>query len=139
MKSNAQIIKSDERPLSNLELRQIQARLLAIMSRIDGKVMDVENLMAESMIELMDKKEVNALKELYDAELEKPQSQQTLEDVMSYMQDAPVQERISMLKMLSSLAICDGEFHSNEEAFMKSAMRKLSVIVQVGNPDKTQN
>lgn len=133
MKSNAKITLSDELPLSNLELRQVQARLLAIMSRIDGKVMDVENLMAESMIELMDKKEVHALKELYEKELEKPQSQETLHEVISYMQDAPVQERISLLKMLSSLAICDGEFHSNEEAFLKSAMRKLSVIVQVGN------
>jgi len=51
------------------------------------------------------------------------------------MKRAPVDERISLLNMLSSLATCDGELHKNEELFLKSAMRKLSVIVQIGDTE----
>ncbi len=134
MKLNVTKIAPEDLPLTNIELRLVQARLLAMMSGIDGKVLEVENLMAESMLELMDKKEAYELKKIYEEELEKTQDEETLQEVIEFMQRAPIQERVSMLKMLSSLAICDGEVHENEEAFLKSAMRKLKVIVQIGNP-----
>ncbi len=134
MKLNVTKIAPEDLPLTNIELRLVQARLLAMMSGIDGKVLEVENLMAESMLELMDKKEAYELKKIYEEELEKTQDEETLQEVIEFMQRAPIQERVSMLKMLSSLAICDGEVHENEVAFLKSAMRKLKVIVQIGNP-----
>lgn len=122
-------------PLTNIELRLVQAKLLATMSTIDGKVLDVENLMANSMLELMDRKDVFKLKQLYLEELENPNSEHSLDEIIAFMERAPIHERISLLKMLSSLATCDGELHKDEELFLKSAMRKLSVIVQVGKTD----
>lgn len=132
-KNNKSVL--EEIPLTEIELRLIQARLLAIMSVIDGKVLDIENLLADSMLELMDKEEVYKLKQLYLEELENPDLEENLDDIIEFMKRAPLQERISILKMLSSLAICDGEMHENEETFLKSAMKKLQVIVQVGNPN----
>ncbi len=122
-------------PLTNIELRLVQAKLLATMSTIDGKVLDVENLMANSMLELMDRKDVFKLKQLYLEELENPNSEHSLDEIIAFMERAPIHERISLLKMLSSLATCDGELHKDEELFLKSAMRKLSVIVQVGKTE----
>ncbi len=136
MKLQAKIIDNEQLPLTNIEIRLIQAKLLAMMSSIDGRVLEVENLVAESMLELMDRKEAYQLKALYMEELQKPQTEETIDDIIEFMKRAPLQERISLLKMLSSLAICDGEVHENEEAFLKNAMRKLKVIVQIGNPDK---
>ena len=135
MQSHVKKNKLEDRPITNVELRMVQARLRAIMSGIDGKVLEVENLVAESMLELLDKKEAYELKTLYKEELEKPQTDETLQEVISFMQRAPIHERVSILKMLSSLAICDGEVHENEEAFLKSAMRKLKVIVQISDPN----
>ena len=57
MQSHVKKNKLEDRPITNVELRLVQARLLAIMSGIDGKVLEVENLVAESMLELLDKKE----------------------------------------------------------------------------------
>lgn len=122
-------------PLTNIELRLVQAKLLATMSTIDGKVLDVENLMADSMLELMDRKDVFKLKQLYLEELENPNPEHSLDEIIAFMERAPIHERISLLKMLSSLATCDGELHKDEELFLKSAMRKLSVIVQVGKTE----
>jgi uncharacterized tellurite resistance protein B-like protein len=134
MNTPQKLIDNSELPLTNVEIRLIQAKLLAIMSRIDGRILEVENLVAESMLELMDQKEVFKLKTLYLEELEKPQKEEDIDEIVEFMNRAPVQERISLLKMLSSLAICDGEIHENEEQFLKNTMRRLKVIVQIGNP-----
>jgi len=125
----------DDLPLTDVELRLVQARLLAAMSNIDGKILDVENLMADSMLELMDKEDVYKLKQLYLEELKKPDTEYSIDEIIEFMKRAPVDERISLLNMLSSLATCDGELHKNEELFLKSAMRKLSVIVQIGDTE----
>lgn len=125
----------DDLPLTDVELRLVQARLLAAMSNIDGKILDVENLMADSMLELMDKEDVYKLKQLYLEELKKPDTEYSIDEIIEFMKRAPVNERISLLNMLSSLATCDGELHKNEELFLKSAMRKLSVIVQIGDTE----
>lgn len=122
-------------PITKVELRLVQARLLAIMSNIDGKVMDIENFMAESILELMDEEETHKLTTLYEEELENEHSQETIDEVIEFMKRASVEERVSLMQMLSSLAICDGEIHANEEALLKSAMKKLSVIVQIAKPD----
>ena len=122
-------------PITKVELRLVQARLLAIMSNIDGKVMDIENFMAESMLELMDEEESHKLTTLYEEELENEHSEESIDEVIEFMKRASVEERVSLLQMLSSLAICDGEVHVNEEALLKSAMKKLSVIVQIAKPD----
>lgn len=122
----------EELPLTDIELRLVQARLLASMSTIDGKVLDIENFMADSMLELMDKEDVYKLRQLYLEELKNPNLEHSLNEVIEFMKRAPINERISLLNMLSALAICDGEIHKNEELLLKSAMRKLSVIVQVG-------
>lgn len=132
MADKAKPYNIEDLPLTDVELRLVQARLLATMSTIDGKVLDVENLMADSMLELMDKKDIYKLKQLYLEELKNPNLEHSLDEIVEFMKRAPVNERISLLKMLSALAICDGELHKNEELFLKSAMRKLSVIVQVG-------
>ena len=132
MTNSEKLYKQEELPLTDVELRLVQARLLASMSNIDGKVLDVENLMADSMLELMDKKDIYKLKQLYLEELSNPNLEHSLDEIVEFMKRAPINERISLLKMLSALAICDGELHKNEELFLKSAMRKLSVIVQVG-------
>lgn len=125
----------DDLPLTDVELRLVQARLLAAMSNIDGKILDVENLMADSMLELMDKEDVYKLKQLYLEELKKTDTEYSIDEIVEFMKRAPVDERISLLNMLSSLATCDGELHKNEELFLKSAMRKLSVIVQIGDTE----
>lgn len=135
MNTPQKLIENSELPLTSVEIRLIQAKLLAIMSRIDGRILEVENLVAESMLELMDHKEVFKLKTLYLEELEKPQKEEDVNEIVEFMNRAPVQERISLLKMLSSLAICDGEIHENEEQFLKNTMRRLKVIVQIGNPE----
>lgn len=132
MADKAKPYNIEDLPLTDVELRLVQARLLATMSTIDGKVLNVENLMADSMLELMDKKDIYKLKQLYLEELKNPNLEHSLDEIVEFMKRAPVNERISLLKMLSALAICDGELHKNEELFLKSAMRKLSVIVQVG-------
>ncbi len=132
MTNSEKLYRQEELPLTDVELRLVQARLLASMSNIDGKVLDVENLMADSMLELMDKKDIYKLKQLYLEELSNPNLEHSLDEIVEFMKRAPINERISLLKMLSALAICDGELHKNEELFLKSAMRKLSVIVQVG-------
>lgn len=122
----------EDLPLTDVELRLVQARLLATMSNIDGKILDVENLMADSMLELMDKEDVYKLKQLYLEELNKPNPEYSIDEIIDFMKRAPIDERISLLKMLSSLARCDGELHKDEELFLKSVMRRLSVIVQIG-------
>ena len=132
MTQNTKSYNIEELPLTDIELRLVQARLLASMSTIDGKVLDIENFMADSMLELMDKEDVYKLRQLYLEELKNPNLEHSLDEIIEFMKRAPINERISLLKMLSALATCDGELHKNEELFLKSAMRKLSVIVQVG-------
>lgn len=132
MAHKAKSYNIEDLPLTDVELRLVQARLLASMSTIDGKVLDIENLMADSMLELMDKEDVYKLKQLYLEEIKKPNLEYNIDEIINFMKRAPIDERISLLKMLSALATCDGELHKDEELFLKSVMRKLSVIVQIG-------
>lgn len=124
-------IDSSQLPITDVELRLVQARLLAIMSNADGRVVEIEKLLSESILELMDRDDFYKLKTLYEEELLISHDKNSVNEVLGFMKRATLKEKINLMQILSSLATCDGELHEREEKLLKHAMVQLQVIIGI--------
>lgn len=122
---------SSQLPITDVELRLVQARLLAIMSNADGRVVEIEKLLSESILELMDRDDFYKLKTLYEEELLISHDKNSVNEVLGFMKRATLKEKINLMQILSSLATCDGELHEREEKLLKHAMVQLQVIIGI--------
>lgn len=114
-------------PLDKAELQIVQAKLLAAIARADGKVLQIENLVAEFQISSMGKSELDQVKQLYLSELDRKVTAENLAKIIDVMKRARFADRMSLIKMLSAIAVSDGELHPDELQFIKSTMNSLKV------------
>lgn len=103
----------------SLEELLLQSDLVAGMARADGKVLDVENLVAESYFDQEDPEKSGLVKSHYAYVVNDEDTDSRVTTVLSFMANLEREDKYKLLRCLSAVAICDGELHPKELALLK--------------------
>ncbi len=120
---------------SPYELRLAQAKLLALVARADGKVPDIEDMVAGSAIETLAAEDVFHLKHLYNKISLDTEQDVDLEETAALLESASFQEKLSLIRMLSSIAACDGDIRVLEQAIITKMMHALRLTTSILQAD----
>ena len=114
---------------SSLTLEQLlqQSELLACMSRVDGKVLDIEKVFAETYLEKLDTEKSSLIKSHYDFVVQADETDSRLSSIMDFMANYTREEKYRLLRCLSALAICDGELHPKETDLIKQFANAMEI------------
>ena len=117
----------DQNSMLTLEQLLQQSELLACMSRADGKVLDIENIFASTYLEKLDTEKSSLVKSHYDYVVQADETDERLFSIMHLMANYPREEKYRLLRCLSALAICDGELHPKETAFIEQLADAMDI------------
>lgn len=105
----------------------LHSDLLAGMARADGKVLDIENVIASSYFEQENLDKSDLVKIHYDYVLHDEDSDTRLSMVMSFMSKLNLEDKHKLLRCLSAIAISDGELHPKELALIRQFAEAMGI------------
>ena len=110
---------TDGKDSISLEELLLQSDLLAGMARADGKVLDIENTVAEAYFAQENSDKVELVRSHYNYVVQDDETDVRMGTVMSFMGKLSLEEKYKLLRCLSAVAICDGELHPKEASLIK--------------------
>lgn len=124
--NNTQISEQEDVSLEELLL---QSDLLAGMARADGKVLDVETLVANAYFQDENENKSDLVKSHFTYVAQDDDTDLRMNTVMSFMTRLSNDEKHKLLRCLSALAICDGELHPKELGFIKKFAKAMDINI----------
>lgn len=118
--------KKDEQS-NSLEDLLLQSDLLAAMSRADGKVLGIENVVASSYFDNKNPEASKLVKSHYDYVVQDEDTDTRLNTVMSFMTKLNTKDKHQLLRCLSAVAICDGELDQRELKILKQFAKVMGI------------
>lgn len=122
---------------TNMREKEImQAKLFAAMSQADGVVLDVEKLVSGALIEQVSNDTHKELWKEYSQSLSDAGNEKEIREHFKGLKAEPLSVRLGVLKMLSTIAMCDGMFHGLEKSLIDIATKEMNVPIHYA--DETQ-
>ncbi|WP_075996534.1 TerB family tellurite resistance protein [Salaquimonas pukyongi] len=110
--------------------------LLAEMAAADGKVLQVEELNAEALIECFGAQlSVEDAKARFFASLKAEVTETDPQKMMAHFARLPVEVKLDLFRAVWMVAICDGELHPSEERLAQ----RFADMIALGRTDETPN
>lgn len=108
-------------------LIEIRAELLSMVAKADGKVKEVENLTAETILENSGSIHEVFAKDLYNWSVKTTLQNDEQENLFEQLSTLPLEEKISIINSLWAVAASDGEIHPKERSIIKELMKLMGV------------
>lgn len=123
--------------VSSSAIVEIRAELLSMVAKADGKVMDIENLTAETILENSGSIHEVFAKDLYNWSVKTTLETDEQENLYSQLKNLPVAEKVSIVSSLWAVAASDGEIHPKERSTIKELMELMDVDPNLINASYT--
>lgn len=120
-------IEIDETKVNSLADLLLQSDLLAGMARADGKVLGIENMVAETYFEQQDNGKSGLVKQHYDYVLQDEDTDTRLSTVMGFMKKLSKEDKYKLLRCLSAVAVCDGDLDPRELAIIQQFAKVMEI------------
>ena len=119
------MVESNEN--ATLEELLLQSDLLAGMVRADGKVLEVENTVAEEYFKQKNSEKSQLVKSHYNYVVQDENTDARISTVMSFMSKLDREDKYKLLRCLSAVAICDGHLDKKEIAIIKQFAKAMDI------------
>jgi uncharacterized tellurite resistance protein B-like protein len=120
-------IQIDETKVHSLADLLLQSDLLAGMARADGKVLGIENMVAETYFEQQDNQQSTLVKQHYDYIVQDEDTDARLSTVMGFMKKLSTEDKYKLLRCLSAVAVCDGDLDPRELAIIQQFAKVMEI------------
>lgn len=119
--------KTEKDKTISLEELLLQSDLLAGMARADGKILEIENMVASTYFEQRDHEKSRLVKSHYDYVLQDETTDSRLSTVMSFMSKLDREDKYKLLRCLSAVAVCDGHVDPRELAIINQFAEAMDI------------
>lgn len=117
----------EDKSNTSLEALLLQSDLMAGMARADGRVLDVENLIAESYIDTENITNSEQVKSHYTSVVDDENTDTRVSTIMSFMANLSLDDKYRLLRCLSAIAMCDNELHPKEADLLKQFAKAMDI------------
>lgn len=119
--------KTEKDKIISLEELLLQSDLLAGMARADGKILEIENIVASAYFEQKNHEKSGLVKSHYDYVLQDETTDSRLSTVMSFMSKLDREDKYKLLRCLSAVAVCDGHVDQRELAIINQFAEAMDI------------
>lgn len=125
--SGVELVNSDkELGISERNLMSI-AHLFASMTCADEKIKDIEQFTAEVFLDEYNPEDLYEIKQIYRDSVKNYGDKERNEIIFNLIADFTENQKISLLRSLCAVAVCDGEVHPEEQLIIKSFMKQMGI------------
>lgn len=113
--------------LTAASMVEIRAELLSMVTKADGKIRDIENVTAETILERSGSLHEEFAKDLYNWSVKTSLEHEEQENIFAKLSLLPASEKVDLINSLWAVAASDGEIHVNEQTMIKEMMAVMGV------------
>lgn len=120
-KHNDELHGSNEAPLD------VVIEVLACITQADGEVCEDEVATAKSILANLAPEDMEKVRLLYRSAVNYYSRSERRDSIFKLIQPLPLQQKLSVLRMLWAFALCDGEVHPSESAMIMEVMHQCGI------------